>query len=120
MDNKVSKQDKKTVKNSVENFIEKINTNFKKKMGKKDKIEENNFSFCSGPIDLLTNIRKDQKIQIEFDRNESNKSKARLQISSTGSQDGFDRSEPGKSEVGFLVSSTDSQVYFENISKARL
>ena len=48
-------------------------------------LSKNNFSFCSGPIDLLHNIKKDQKIQIEFDRFESSKSPARLQINSTGS-----------------------------------
>ncbi|WP_257265088.1 hypothetical protein [Endozoicomonas sp. ONNA2] len=53
-------------------------------------LSKNNFEVCSGPINLLHNIKKGEKIQIEFDRFESSKnSPTRLQINSTGRQLAF-------------------------------
>lgn len=54
--------------------------------GMNEELSKYNFSVCSGPINLLQNIKKDQRIQIEFNRFESSKSPARLQINSIGSQ----------------------------------
>ncbi|MBO9496370.1 hypothetical protein J7438_20135 [Thalassotalea sp. G20_0] len=69
--------------NKIRNELKRLNEN-ETDIG--TALSKNNFEVCSGPINLLHNIKKDQKIQIEFDRFESSNSPARLQINSTGSQ----------------------------------
>ncbi|WP_163372127.1 ankyrin repeat domain-containing protein, partial [Endozoicomonas acroporae] len=82
-------QPEKISSKKIDSVINKI-LNELKRLNKTDDIDtllsKNNFKVCSGPINLLHNIKKDQKIQIEFDRFESSNSPARLQINSTGSQ----------------------------------
>ncbi|MGI2030346.1 ankyrin repeat domain-containing protein [Endozoicomonas acroporae] len=83
-------ENKKTASKKIKSVINKIRNELKK-LNEIDDIDtslsKKNFKVCSGPINLLHNIKKGQKIQIEFDRfDESSNSPARLQINSTGSQ----------------------------------
>ncbi|MBO9494019.1 ankyrin repeat domain-containing protein [Thalassotalea sp. G20_0] len=82
-------QPEKIASKKIDSVINKI-LNELKRLNETDDIDtslsKNNFKVCSGPINLLHNIKSGQKIQIEFDRFESSDSPARLQINSTGSQ----------------------------------
>uniref|UniRef100_UPI001C60E4DD ankyrin repeat domain-containing protein n=1 Tax=Endozoicomonas acroporae TaxID=1701104 RepID=UPI001C60E4DD len=86
----VAEQPEKIASKKFDSVINKIRNELKR-LNETDDIDtslsKKNFKVCSGPINLLHNIKKGQKIQIEFDRfDESSNSPARLQINSTGSQ----------------------------------
>nr|WP_276508124.1 ankyrin repeat domain-containing protein [Endozoicomonas acroporae] len=89
LSSETAEQLEKTASKKIKSAINKI-CNELKRLNETDDIDtslsKNNFKVCSGPINLLHNIKKDQKIHIEFDRFESLNSPARLQINSTGSQ----------------------------------
>ncbi|WBA79898.1 ankyrin repeat domain-containing protein [Endozoicomonas sp. GU-1] len=82
-------QPEKIASEKFDSVINKIRNELKR-LNETDDIDtlllEKNFKVCSGPINLLHNIKSDQKIQIEFDRFESSDSPDRLQINSTGSR----------------------------------
>ncbi|WP_206679355.1 ankyrin repeat domain-containing protein [Endozoicomonas acroporae] len=84
-----AEQLKKTASKKIKSVINKIRNELKRLNETYDidtLLSKNNFKVCSGPINLLHNIKKGQKIHIEFDRFESSNSPARLQIKSTRSQ----------------------------------
>ncbi|WBA84018.1 ankyrin repeat domain-containing protein [Endozoicomonas sp. GU-1] len=85
----VAEQPEKIASKKFDSVINKI-LNELKRLNETDDIDtllsKKNFKVCSGPINLLHNIKSGQKIQIEFDRFESSNNPARLQINSTGSQ----------------------------------
>ncbi|WBA83479.1 ankyrin repeat domain-containing protein [Endozoicomonas sp. GU-1] len=89
LSSEAAEQPEKTASKKIDSVINKI-LNELKRVNKTDDIDtllsKNNFKVCSGPINLLQNIKDGQKIHIEFYRFESSNSPARLQINSTGSQ----------------------------------
>ncbi|WBA83470.1 ankyrin repeat domain-containing protein [Endozoicomonas sp. GU-1] len=89
LSSEVAEQPEKIASKKFDSVINKIHNELKR-LNETDDIDtlllEKNFEVCSGPINLLHNIKSGQKIQIEFDRFESSNSPARLQINSTGSQ----------------------------------
>ncbi|WP_146000112.1 ankyrin repeat domain-containing protein, partial [Endozoicomonas acroporae] len=89
LSSEVAEQPEKIASKKFDIVINKIRNELKR-LNKTDDIDtslsKNNFKVCSGPINLLHNIKNGQKIKIEFDRFESLNSPARLQINSTGSQ----------------------------------
>ncbi|MGI2030355.1 ankyrin repeat domain-containing protein, partial [Endozoicomonas acroporae] len=89
LSSETAEQLKKTASKKIKSVIDKIRNELKRLNENYDidtLLSKNNFKVCSGPINLLHNIKKDQKIHIEFDRLESSNSPARLQINSTGNQ----------------------------------
>ncbi|MBO9484163.1 ankyrin repeat domain-containing protein [Salinisphaera sp. G21_0] len=89
LSSETAEQLKKTASKKIKSVINKIRNELESLNETDDiykSLSKNNFEVCSGPINLLHNIKKDQKIHIEFDRLESSNSPARLQINSTGSQ----------------------------------
>ncbi|WP_163388111.1 ankyrin repeat domain-containing protein, partial [Endozoicomonas acroporae] len=89
LSSEVAEQPEKIASKKFDSVINRIRNELKS-LNETDDIDtslsKNNFEVCSGPINLLHNIKSGQKIQIEFDRFESSNSPARLQINSTGSQ----------------------------------
>ncbi|MGI2030339.1 ankyrin repeat domain-containing protein, partial [Endozoicomonas acroporae] len=89
LSSEVAEQPEKIASKKFDSVINKIRNELKR-LNETDDIDtslsKNNFKVCSGPINLLHNIKNGQKIQIELDRFESLNSPARLQINSTASQ----------------------------------
>ena len=86
--------DKKTegeAKEYVKRFLQKLE-------GKCGDIKSEKFTVCSGSRSLLSNIKKNEKIRIELDRNESCNS-------------------PRRSQAHFQFKSNDSQVTFKELAE---